>query len=145
LWTTFSSNYLELVKSRAYNQEGEFTKEEQNGAIDTLNYCLERFLILLYPITPFTTSIIFKELYNKEINFEKYPTTEKYESALILEDIENINNTIWKYKKENNLSLKDKIEKIQINKKFEKIEKDIKKTHNIYNIEYTNTSEIICH
>jgi valyl-tRNA synthetase len=102
-------------------------------------------LILLYPITPFTTSIIFKELYNKEINFEKYPTTEKYESILNLEDIENLNNTIWKYKKENNLSLKDKIEKIQINKKFEKIEKDIKKTHNIYNIEYTNTSEIICH
>lgn len=145
LWTTFSSNYLELVKSRAYNQEGEFTKEEQNGAIDTLNYCLEKLLVLLYPITPFTTSIIFKELYNKEINLEKYPTTEKYDSTLCLEDIENLNNTIWKHKKENNLSLKDKIEKIQIHQKFNKIEKDIKKTHNIYNIEYTNTSEIICH
>jgi len=145
LWTTFSSNYLELVKSRAYNQENEFSKEEQNGAIDTLYYCLEKLLVLIYSVIPFTTAIIFKEIYNKEINHEKYPKTEKFDSTLAIEDIENLNNAIWKHKKTKNLSLKDKIEKIEINEKFEKIEKDIKKTHNIYSIKYTKTSDIKCH
>lgn len=145
LWTTFSSNYLELVKSRAYNQDESYSKEEQNGAIDTLNYCLEKLLVLLYPLIPFTTTIIYKELFCKDLNLEKFPALENHESSLTIEDIENLNNSIWKHKKENNLSLKDNLEKISINNKFKEIEKDIKKTHSIYSIEYTENDEIKCH
>ena len=32
LWESFTSHYIELVKSRAYNQEGKFTKEESNSS-----------------------------------------------------------------------------------------------------------------
>lgn len=142
LWTTFSSHYLELVKSRAYNQEGKFNKEEQNAAIDTLNYCLERLLVLLFPVIPFTTHKILVELFDNDPNKESYPETEKFESALNLEDIENLNNSIWKYKKDNNLSLKDEIKELKINKKYKCIEKDIQKTHNILNIQYLNDDSI---
>ncbi len=142
LWTTFSSHYLELVKSRAYNQEGKFNKEEQNAAIDTLNYCLERLLVLLFPVIPFTTHKILVELFDNDPNKESYPKTEKFESALNLEDIENLNNSIWKYKKDNNLSLKDEIKELKINKKYKCIEKDIQKTHNILNIQYLNDDSI---
>lgn len=144
LWTTFSSNYLELAKNRAYNQDGSFPKEEQNGAIATLRYCLERLLLLMYPVIPFTSSIIYKELTGKKINQETFPESKAIDCKLTMREIEELNNTIWKYKKENNISLKEKIDKLEANLKFSKIEKDIKKTHNIYNIEYTNTSEIKC-
>ena len=41
IWETFSSHYLELVKSRAYNQEEKFTNKERNGAVYTLNLVLD--------------------------------------------------------------------------------------------------------
>jgi valyl-tRNA synthetase len=142
LWTTLSSHYLELVKSRAYNQEGAFSKAEQNAAIDTLNYCLERLLVLLFPVIPFTTHKILLELFENNPNTESYPEIEKFESTLSLEDIENLNNAIWKYKKDNNLSLKDQITTLKLNSKYRMFEKDIKKTHNVLNIEYINIDSI---
>lgn len=142
LWTTFSSHYLELIKSRAYNQEGVFSKAEQNAAIDTLNYCLERLLVLLFPVIPFTTHKILVELYDNDPNKESYPETEKFESTLCLEDIENLNNTIWKFKKENNLSLKDELKSLKLNNKYKCMEKDIQKTHNVLNIQYINDDNI---
>ncbi|MFA5745306.1 MAG: valine--tRNA ligase [archaeon] len=142
LWTTFSSHYLELVKCRAYNQEGVFSKEEQNAAIDTLNYCLERLLILLSPVAPFTTKKILMEFYNLDPNATTYPKLENYESTITIEDIDILNNTIWKFKKDNNKSLKDEITKIKLNEKYKAIEKDIIKTHNVLNIEYLNIDGI---
>jgi valyl-tRNA synthetase len=142
LWTTLSSHYLELVKSRAYNQEGAFSKAEQNAAIDTLNYCLERLLVLLFPVIPFTTHKILLELFENNPNTESYPGIEKFESTLSLEDIENLNNAIWKYKKDSNLSLKDQITTLKLNSKYRMFEKDIKKTHNVLNIEYINIDSI---
>jgi len=142
LWTTFSSHYLELVKCRAYNPDGIFTKEEQNAAIDTLNYCLERLLVLLSPVAPFTTKKILMELYNVDPNKVNYPKIDNYVSTIAIEDIDILNNTIWKFKKDNNKSLKDEISKIKLNEKYKAIEKDIIKTHNVLNIEYLNIDGI---
>jgi valyl-tRNA synthetase len=142
LWTTLSSHYLELIKSRAYNQDGKFSKAEQNAAIDTLNYCLERLLVLLYPVIPFTTHKILIEMFENDPNKESYPEIEKFESTLNLEDIENLNNTIWKFKKDNNLSLKDELKYLKINNKYKCMEKDIQKTHNVLNIQYLNNDSI---
>jgi len=142
LWTTLSSHYLELVKSRAYNQDEKFSKSEQNAAIDTLNYCLERLLVLLFPVIPFTTQKILLELYENDPNKEVFPETERFESTLTLADIENLNNAIWKFKKDNSLSLKDEIKSLKLNSKYKCIEKDIQKTHNVLNIEYLNNDSI---
>jgi valyl-tRNA synthetase len=141
LTNTFSSHYLELIKSRAYNQEEYFTKEEQMGAIDTLYYCLNKILYLLYPVIPFTTNRISKEMFDTDLDDEIFPDTKKYFSKLTLEDIEKINNAIWKEKKEKGYSLKEKVSVIKITNKYKYIEKDLIKTHNILKIEYKEESE----
>lgn len=140
---TLSSNYLELVKSRCYNGEGKFKEEEKNGAIETLRYALEKLLYILYPVIPFTTNIIVKEIYGKDINEISFPEAEEFTSKFTIEDIETLNNSIWKYKKNNNISLKDSIEKVVLPLKYEIIKDDIKVTHNIVNLEFGEGEEII--
>jgi len=140
---TLSSNYLELVKSRCYNGEGRFKEEEKNGAIETLRYALEKLLYILYPVIPFTTNIIVKEIYGKDINEIPFPEAEEFKSKFTIEDIETLNNSIWKYKKNNNISLKDSVEKVTLPLKYEIIKDDIKVTHNILNLEFKEGEEII--
>lgn len=142
LWTTFSSHYLELVKNRAYNENEKYSKQEQNGAIDTLRYALEKLLYLFYPIIPFTTNRILDALFEKDILTLNFPETEDFESSLSFEDVETLNNSVWKFKKENNLSLKDSIENINLLEKYKVIESDIKNTHSIQNINYISEGEI---
>lgn len=142
IWNTLSSNYLELVKNRAYNQEEYYTKEEQNAAIETLNYCLKKTLELLYPISPFITKRMLTEIYNFDIDENQFPKKEIYESEINLADIEKINNIVWKYKKEKNLSLKESIDKVKLNTKYKLIEKDLIKTHNFKEIIYVQEMTI---
>ncbi len=142
LTNTFSSHYLELVKSRCYNQDNLFSIEEQMGAIDTLYYCLNKMLYLLYPIAPFITKRILREMYALDLDLEKFPEIEKYESKLSLEDIETINNAIWKEKKEKKVSLKEKVNIIKVTTKYKYIETDLIKTHNIEKIEYCENETI---
>ncbi len=142
IWDTFSSHYLELVKTRCYNPEGEFTKEEQNGAIQTLNYTLVKLLYLMYPVTPFITKRILEENYNINIYQEEFPKVEEFKSLLNTEYIEKINNAIWKAKKDASISLKEKVNKVMLSNIYKDIEMDLIKTHNIQNIEYkTDNSE----
>jgi valyl-tRNA synthetase len=139
---TLSSNYLELVKNRCYNDNNNFTKETQNGAIDTLRYCLEKLLYILYPIIPFITNIIIKEIFNKDIYQENFPIKEEYNSKIKNEDIEKVNNAIWKYKKDNNISLKENIEKVSVPEMYKLIEEDLKQAHHINNLIFTNKENI---
>jgi valyl-tRNA synthetase len=140
---TLSSNYLELVKNRCYNNNNQFKEEIQNGAIDTLRYALEKLLYILYPITPFITNRIVTEVFNKDVEKESFPIYKEHNSLLTIEDIENLNNAVWKYKKNNNISLKDSIEKIILPKKYEIIKEDIIPTHNIKEIEFREKDEIV--
>jgi valyl-tRNA synthetase len=140
---TLSSNYLELVKNRCYNNNNQFREELQNGAIDTLRYALEKLLYILYPITPFITNRIITEVFNKDVEKESFPIYKEHNSLLTIEDIENLNNAVWKYKKNNNISLKDSIEKIILPKKYEIIKEDIIPTHNIKEIEFREKDEIV--
>jgi len=98
--------------------------------------------VLLFPVIPFTTHKILIELFENNPNTESYPPIEKFESKISLEEIENLNNAIWKYKKDNGLSLKDQINNLKINNKYLAFEKDIKKTHNVLNIEFLNIDGI---
>ncbi|MEN7982223.1 MAG: class I tRNA ligase family protein [Nanoarchaeota archaeon] len=62
LWEIFASHYIEVVKSRAYNQEKKFSKSESDSARYSLYFLLERLLVLLYPVIPQITTTIGKEL-----------------------------------------------------------------------------------
>src|SRR3989338_6808833 len=110
LWETFASHYIEMVKNRAYNQSGAFTKNQQNSALYTLHYCIDVMLKLLEPILPFMTYEIHLKMRGDNIHKESFPMPSVlYEIPFTAADIEQLNSAIWKAKKDKSLSLKAKI------------------------------------
>jgi valyl-tRNA synthetase len=143
MWETFASHYLELAKNRAYNQHKLFNEAEQRSAVFTLHYCLNTLLKLLAPITPFITHILYSELYDKDVHVEKFPMHKMMEETSITkDDIFELNNTIWKAKKDNSMSLKAEIRELVLPEKFACIEKDIAATHNAQKITYGKKIEV---
>ncbi len=131
IWEIFASHYLELVKSRVYNKENKFSKEEQNSAIWTLNRSLDLLLKLLAPVTPFITYRIYKDLREKDIHAEKFPEPEKIEfKGFATDELVELNSSIWKAKKEKGLAMKDPIE-FKVPEKFKIIELELKEMHNL--------------
>ncbi len=63
-WSVFCDNYLEITKSRVYNQENSDDKG-QYSAIVTLYYCVQILLKLLAPFIPHITEEIWQILYSK--------------------------------------------------------------------------------
>lgn len=138
LWEILASNYLEIVKGRAYNDNGKFTKEEQNGALFALHHCLENMLKTFAPIIPFITYKLYDELEGKDIHLEEFPKVaeEAEELPFKTEEIMDLNSQIWKAKKDNNLSLKAEIKTLTLPEKFKSIEKDLVEAHSIKEIKY---------
>ena len=135
LWDNFASHYLEMVKRRAYNEEGLWTVEERNGAVFTLNYALQTLLKLMAPIVPMITHKICKELYGSDVHKEMFPIVEHKVSSKIDSDaVFDINSAIWKFKKDNSLSLKNNVAKVALPELYKPIEKDLVLMHNIDNI-----------
>jgi valyl-tRNA synthetase len=143
IWDTFSSHYLELVKSRAYNQDKLFSKEEQNAAIFTLRYCVETILKLLAPINPFITSVLYSEFSDSDIHNEAFPQDlAQYETKVKTGDIVELDSAIWKMKKDNNLSLKSDISQLTIPHKFEDFRSDIMACHHAKKLEFGDHIEV---
>ncbi|MFH1770501.1 MAG: valine--tRNA ligase [archaeon] len=143
VWETLASHYLELVKNRAYNPDKKFTKEEQNGALFTLNYCLDTVLKLLAPVVPFITYRIYEDLRKKDIHSEKFPEVEHdYKVPFSKADIENVNSAIWKFKKDNGMSLRDGLKEVTIPKNLASLEKDLKAMHAVEKILYGSKIKI---
>jgi len=136
IWEEFASNYIELVKNRAYNQNNEYTKDQQNAAIFTLNHVLDALLKMLAPILPLITYRIYKELRGGDIHFEPFVQQWKIHENVTLttEDISSLNSFIWKSKKDNGKSLKDEVKKLVIDEKFKNIQHDIVSAHNVKHI-----------
>jgi valyl-tRNA synthetase len=137
IWETFASHYLELVKNRAYNKDNEYNPQEQNAAITTLYYCLDRLLLLSAPLLPFITEKLYEEIHGKDIHREELPTTgETYSVSFTTDDIIMVNSIIWKKKQEAGKSLKDPVISATIPARFKNAERDIKSTHGIQKILY---------
>lgn len=131
VWDKFASHYVELVKSRAYNQDKNFSKKESDSAKYTLHYLLERFLYLAYPIIPQITSLIAKE---KGIDLlkEKFPKAKIGKSNLInVNKLMEFNSEVWKKKKDKGISLRNEIKGIKIPKSLKDFEKDLISTHKL--------------
>lgn len=131
LWEIFASHYVEIVKSRAYNQNKSFSKQESDSARYTLHFLLNRFLTLLYPIVPQITSLIMNDNGINLIESE-WPKAKKSKSNLkIVEEIMSFNSEVWKLKKEKGISLRDEIKGIKIPIKLKSFEVDLKAAHNL--------------
>jgi valyl-tRNA synthetase len=131
VWDTFASHYLELIKPRVYNADKKFSKEEENSAKYTLHFLLERMLYLLYPIVPQITSTIAEDI---GINLLKSEFPESNKTTMDLSLIEQIillNSSIWKTKKEQNLSLASPISGIKVPQMLEDFAQDLNSAHKL--------------
>lgn len=129
LWEVFASHYLELVKSRAYNESKHFTQQESASASHTLHILLERWLTLVYPIIPQLTTIIASEL---RCSFETFPKAKKSKgSEKIIAELMEFSSTVWKTKREKGISLKEPISNITIPASLIPFEKDLRSCHNL--------------
>jgi valyl-tRNA synthetase len=137
IWEIFSSHYIELAKNRAYNQNHDFTDEEQNAALFTLRYCLQTLLKLMAPITPFITYKLYMELWEKDIHAEDFPAVEHELSPKLTTDkIVELNSFIWKAKKDKGLALNSEIAELTVPEEFRVVEKDLKMVHKAKQISY---------
>ncbi len=140
IWETFASHYLELVKQRAYNENSKYTKDEQNSALYTLNYVIDRIMLVLAPVLPFLTHSVYTDLRGKDIHSEKFPEADekliKADPGFTTKDIISFNSAVWKAKKDKELSLKEPVSSATVPDKLKKIEKDLIPTHGIKNIRY---------
>ncbi|MBU0636541.1 valine--tRNA ligase [Candidatus Micrarchaeota archaeon] len=139
LWETFSSHYLEMIKSRAYNKEKAFSKEEQESAIWTLYQCLEKMLLLLAPVVPFITHKLYQEIFGGNAHDRAFPKSEKtgFKGDFSTEELVGLNSGIWQFKKEKGLALNKEIPSYKIPKKFKSIEKTLQSCHKIGKIEFS--------
>ncbi|MBM3232300.1 valine--tRNA ligase [Candidatus Pacearchaeota archaeon] len=131
LWEIFASYYVEIVKSRAYNETNSFSKEESDSAKYTLHYLLERMITLLYPIIPQVTSVIGNEL-GLHLHKKEFPKIKKKENPIKkIEEIMMFNSEVWKQKREQNISLKEPIKNVRIPTSLKEFEKDLISCHNL--------------
>ncbi|MBI4895996.1 MAG: valine--tRNA ligase [Candidatus Aenigmarchaeota archaeon] len=143
LWETFASHYIELVKSRAYNQDNTFSREEQESGVYTLHYCLETLLKVLAPVVPFITAKLYDEMYHKDIHQEAFPQAHHVEElAIKTNDLLELNAIIWKTKKDNNLPLNADVTSLEIPAMFKPLEKDLVAAHKVKAISYGDEIKI---
>ncbi len=147
IWEMLASHYLELVKNRAYNHEGKFTKAEQQAAIHTLHEVLDLCLLILSPVACFITHRLYREMHSRDIEDLPWPETDKKARkgriGFRSEELMELNSRIWKAKKDRGLSLKSEIEYAMLPEKFRPIERDLKETHKIRRIEYGRETSLV--
>ena len=121
-WALFCDNYLEITKTRAYNENG----EDDEGALSThltLYHTLKTLLQLFAPIVPHITEELFHILYAKDnsesihmrgswpnIREAKFTDIDETKSEDLLEILE----LVRKIKAQDNLSIKSPISYIEI-------------------------------
>lgn len=123
-WNDFCDNYLELVKTRVYDEENKNPKEKKS-AILTLNYGFNTLLKLFAPYMPHVTEELNSILYGKnnemvnQINM--WPKLENFyystDSLTIGTHVLNILELVRKYKSTKELSLRSEIDEIHFSGK----------------------------
>jgi valyl-tRNA synthetase len=135
-WNIFASHYLELVKSRAYNDK---VPNNRHSALYALHKCFSVILLLLAPICPFITDKLWTTIYSKEsIHLQKFPsqTNEYGDMRKFTKAIIDFNSLIWTKKRESRnengrrYSLRDPI-KAEIPEELYQFKDDLKEMHSI--------------
>ena len=135
-WNIFAAHYLELVKSRAYNDK---VPNNRNSALYALHKCFSVILLLLAPICPFITDKLWITIYsNESIHLQKFPVQSgNYgDMCKFTKAITEFNSLIWTKKRGSTneigkrYSLRDPI-KIDIPVELHQFKDDLKEMHNI--------------
>lgn len=131
LWEAFASHYIELVKTRAYNRENEFSPEESESGKYTLYWLLERMVTLLYPVIPQVTSTIGNSI-GVDLDAAAFPEAKKGKSELkLIDELAAFNTLVWKTKKEKAISLNSPLSGTEIPETLKAFEKDLKACHKL--------------
>ncbi len=145
IWRTFADHYIEAVKPRAYNREGEFSEEEQKGAWFTLYTVLKASLKMLAPIMPFVTDYIWRKLYGKSIHTERFPEPNpKWDTEYkkLIDKFKEFNSKIWTYKKSRKIALNQPLNAIvYAPKELEPLARDLKAMHRIAELRFGEPSD----
>jgi valyl-tRNA synthetase len=126
LWNAFASHYLEMAKSRAY--------QENTGALYALHECLRTVLRLLAPISPFITEKIWMEVYGGEVHAQALPQSadeKKSELSEVSDELMEFNSSIWKKKKDQGLSLREELAGVEIPENLAPFRDDLIAMHNL--------------
>ena len=143
-WNLFASHYVEMVKSRVYDDSD---PTSQNSALYALHKCFSTILLLLAPICPFITEELWKTLYSsRSIHLQKRPLTNDFfkDFEKFTEKIVEFNSFVWNKKKESinpntgkPASLKDPIS-LSVPVELQEFQKDLQHMHNLHNINNIN-------
>ncbi|MFX1465206.1 MAG: valine--tRNA ligase [Promethearchaeota archaeon] len=141
VWNILADHFIELLKSRCYNRDRNFSEEEMRGAWFTLHTVLKTVLKLLAPIIPFVTEKIWREIYSSEtsIHTQLYPTESsewEVEFGFLSEPLFALNSTIWKFKKDEKQSLRAPIPELWISKEFELFKNDLQYMHSVETLRF---------
>jgi valyl-tRNA synthetase len=130
VWNTFASQYVEMVKQRAYGVG--FSDDEIRSARSTLHLCLKTCLLLLAPITPFITERIWTEIYSEEsIHLQRLPEPVwNYGLGKYSSQISKFNSETWNMKRSKGLSLRDPIS-VSVPKELIIFGRDLTAMHNL--------------
>ncbi len=134
-WDVFASNYIELVKSRAYNDAGEYSEKEQRAAWYVLHTVLKTILKLLAPIMPFITDAIWRDMYDGTVHKQLIPDAiEGADEALAdkMQKLMHANSIIWTYKKKKGVKFSEPLEEeVLVSKDLEKFIKELVDLHKL--------------
>lgn len=137
IWHDLADHYVELVKSRAYNREGTFTREEQEAAVWTLYTAYKYSLKLLAPIMPFLTDKIWRELFGRSIHVEKLedPPDQWAGDYRLFEEVKAIDAAVWRYKNRSGMSLASPIDAVlYVPETAMPAAKDLKHAHKVRDV-----------
>ncbi|TFG06974.1 hypothetical protein EU522_01130, partial [Candidatus Thorarchaeota archaeon] len=99
----------------------------------------------LAPITPFVTDKIYRELYNPDgIHKEQYPEANKeWKSDLVTKTdlLMKTNGGFWKYKRENNMSLRHGLAEAWISEELKPWARDLQAMHGIEKINFSKPED----
>jgi valyl-tRNA synthetase len=139
-WNLFADHILEMLKGRCFNSEGTFSESEQKSAWNVLHRTLATILRSLAPIIPFVTDSIYRQLYNEAgIHTEDYPLPNKGWKSKLTEHTDLLmrtNSGFWKFKRENDLSLRAGLPEAYIAKELKPWAKDLQAMHGIEKIHF---------
>ncbi len=140
-WHVFADHYLEAVKSRAYNREGQFSEEEQRGAWFTLHTVLKTVTKLLAPIMPFVTDYIWRNLYGESVHRQRIEDKLEIEFdrryGTLLETFLKFNRAIWTYKNKHGISLAAPLNAIiYAPEKLQPLAKELQLMHKIRELKF---------
>jgi valyl-tRNA synthetase len=125
VWNTYASNYIEMVKKRAY--------QENDSALYTIYESFKKILLILAPIIPVITEKLYSELFENKnsIHLQSFPISGETKLSKLTLKLMEFNSNIWSIKQKKGNSLKESIN-IKIPEELIGFKKDLINMHNIF-------------